>query len=173
MAFFLKGDNHMNEFLSTLSTYAIVFAVGGFVCMLAQILIIKTKLTPARILVIFLILGIVLEGIGVYDIIFKYAQAGISVPIVGFGAALAKGDRSRKSRRSIRCFFGRAYSNRIRYRRCRDGKLSCHADILSENKIEEHFLFFLHIYVCEKDEKVENKTIYSTFCNNRLSFYLL
>lgn len=91
MAFFLKGDNHMNEFLSTLSTYAIVFAVGGFVCMLAQILIIKTKLTPARILVIFLILGIVLESIGIYDIIFKYAQAGISVPIVGFGAALAKG----------------------------------------------------------------------------------
>ena len=74
-----------------LSTYAIVFAVGGFVCMLAQILIIKTKLTPARILVIFLVSGIVLEGIGVYDIIFKYAQAGISVPIVGFGAALAKG----------------------------------------------------------------------------------
>lgn len=74
-----------------LQTYSLVFLVGGFICMLAQILVIKTKLTPARILVIFLVSGIVLEGIGLYDVIFKYAQAGISVPIVGFGAALAKG----------------------------------------------------------------------------------
>lgn len=77
--------------LDIIKTYGLVFLVGGFVCMLAQILIIKTKLTPARILVIFLVLGIVLEGIGVYDFIFNFAQAGISVPIVGFGAALAKG----------------------------------------------------------------------------------
>ena len=81
----------MENILKILTTYAIVFGVGGFVCMLAQILIIKTKLTPARILVIFLISGIVLEGIGLYDKIFSFAQAGISVPIVGFGAALAKG----------------------------------------------------------------------------------
>lgn len=75
----------------TIKTYAVVFFTGGLVCMLAQILIIKTKLTPARILVLFLVCGIVLEGIGVYDAIFDFAQAGISVPIVGFGAALAKG----------------------------------------------------------------------------------
>ena len=74
-----------------IKTYGAVFLVGGFVCMLAQILIIKTKLTPARILVIFLVGGIVLEGIGVYDYIFDFAKAGISVPIIGFGAALAKG----------------------------------------------------------------------------------
>ena len=54
-------------------------------------MIVRTKLTPARILVIFLIAGIILEGIGVYDAIFKVCQAGISVPIVGFGASLAKG----------------------------------------------------------------------------------
>lgn len=72
-------------------TYAKVFAVGGLVCALAQLLIIKTKLTPARILVIFLLLGILLETIGIYKPINEFAQAGISVPIVGFGASLARG----------------------------------------------------------------------------------
>lgn len=74
-----------------IATYFIVFATGGVLCMAAQVLIVRTKLTPARILVIFLIIGIILEGIGVYDYIFNVCQAGISVPIVGFGASLAKG----------------------------------------------------------------------------------
>ncbi|MCH5154520.1 MAG: SpoVA/SpoVAEb family sporulation membrane protein [Clostridiales bacterium] len=74
-----------------IGTYAVVFAVGGGLCAIAELLIVRTKLTPARILVIFLIVGIILEGVGVYDYIFNVAQAGISVPIVGFGAALAKG----------------------------------------------------------------------------------
>ena len=74
-----------------IGTYAIVFAVGGALCAIAELLIVRTKLTPARILVIFLIAGIVLEGVGVYDAIFKVCQAGISVPIIGFGASLAKG----------------------------------------------------------------------------------
>lgn len=72
-------------------TYAKVFAIGGLMCALAQLLIIKTKLTPARILVIFLLLGVLLEGIGVYKPINEFAQAGISVPIIGFGASLARG----------------------------------------------------------------------------------
>jgi len=72
-------------------TYLIVFATGGFVCSIAEILIIKTKLTPARILVIFLLAGIFLETIGVYKHIYKFCQSGISVPIVGFGASLARG----------------------------------------------------------------------------------
>lgn len=71
--------------------YLIVFVSGGFFCALAQLLIVKTKLTPARILVIFLLFGILLETLGVYDIIYKFLQAGISVPIIGFGASLAKG----------------------------------------------------------------------------------
>lgn len=77
--------------LSMLGTYAIVFATGGALCAIAELLIVRTKLTPARILVIFLIAGIILEGIGIYDYIYNVCQAGISVPIVGFGAALAKG----------------------------------------------------------------------------------
>ena len=79
------------QVLSMLGTYAAVFATGGALCAIAELLIVRTKLTPARILVIFLIVGIILEGVGIYDYIFKVCQAGISVPIVGFGAALAKG----------------------------------------------------------------------------------
>ncbi len=74
-----------------IGTYASVFASGGLLCAIAELLIVRTKLTPARILVIFLIAGIILEGVGIYDYIFKFCQAGISVPIVGFGASLAKG----------------------------------------------------------------------------------
>ncbi|MCH5165228.1 MAG: SpoVA/SpoVAEb family sporulation membrane protein [Clostridiales bacterium] len=79
------------QILQNIGTYAIVFTVGGVLCAIAELLIIRTKLTPARILVIFLIVGIILEGIGVYKYILDVCQAGISVPIVGFGAALAKG----------------------------------------------------------------------------------
>ena len=71
--------------------YLYVFLVGGFICMLGQILVIKTQMTTARILVTFVTFGVFLEAIGVYDYIFDFAKAGISVPIVGFGASLAKG----------------------------------------------------------------------------------
>ena len=69
----------------------IVFASGGLCCIAAQLLIIKTKLTPARILVIFLIAGIILQTIGVYGPLAKVLRSGICVPIIGFGASLAKG----------------------------------------------------------------------------------
>lgn len=78
-------------FWEMIFTYAKVFAVGGLMCALAQLLIIKTKLTPARILVIFLLIGVALEGFGIYKPINEFAQAGISVPIIGFGASLARG----------------------------------------------------------------------------------
>lgn len=72
-------------------TYLYVFLVGGFVCLLGQILIIKTKITSARILVIFLLLGVVLQAVGIYEPISEFAKAGINVPIIGFGASLVKG----------------------------------------------------------------------------------
>ena len=81
----------MSMFWEMIFTYAKVFAVGGLMCALAQLLIIKTKLTPARILVIFLLIGVALEGFGIYKPINEFAQAGISVPIIGFGASLARG----------------------------------------------------------------------------------
>lgn len=71
--------------------YLKVFAVGGTVCFLGQILINKTKMTSARILVIFLLLGVVLEATGAYKYIEEFAGAGISIPIIGFGSNLAKG----------------------------------------------------------------------------------
>lgn len=67
------------------------FAVGGAICAVGQILIDKTKLTPARILVTFVVLGVALTGVGVYDYIADFGGAGASVPLTGFGYVLAKG----------------------------------------------------------------------------------
>ena len=77
--------------LSVIFDYVKAFAMGGLLCVIAQTLIVKTKLTPARILVIFLISGIVLQAVGVYEYLFKWFGAGVSVPITGFGASLARG----------------------------------------------------------------------------------
>lgn len=71
--------------------YVLVFAIGGAICVLGQILINFTKMTSSRILVIFLMLGVVLETVGVYKFIEKVGRAGATVPIVGFGSSLAKG----------------------------------------------------------------------------------
>lgn len=73
--------------------YLKAFFVGGILCMLGQILIDKTKLTPARILVSYVILGVVLGGIGLYPKLVEFAGAGASVPLTGFGNTLAKGVR--------------------------------------------------------------------------------
>lgn len=67
------------------------FWVGGLICVIAQILIDKTKLTPARIMVSYVVAGVVLTGLGWYEPIVKFAGAGATVPIVGFGYSLAKG----------------------------------------------------------------------------------
>ncbi|MDR3551846.1 MAG: stage V sporulation protein AE [Clostridia bacterium] len=67
------------------------FVVGGLFCVVGQILIDKTRLTPARILVIFVTAGVVLTAVGVYQPIVDFAGAGATVPLTGFGYALAKG----------------------------------------------------------------------------------
>lgn len=72
-------------------TYLKVFAVGGTICMLGQVLINKTKMTSARILVIFLLLGFLLEVTGAFSYMKEFAKAGVTVPIMGFGSNLAKG----------------------------------------------------------------------------------
>ncbi len=68
-----------------------VFLVGGFICMVGQVLVITTQMTSARILVTFLILGIVLEVFKVFEPIKEFCGSGITVPIIGFGYSLAKG----------------------------------------------------------------------------------
>ena len=67
------------------------FMVGGFLCLIGQILIDYTKLTPARILVSYVVSGVFLTGIGVYEPIVNFAGAGATVPLTGFGYSLANG----------------------------------------------------------------------------------
>ena len=67
------------------------FICGGLLCAIAQILIDKTKLTPARILVSYVVIGVFLTAIGIYEKFVEFAGAGATVPIMGFGYSLAKG----------------------------------------------------------------------------------
>ncbi|MBR6033673.1 MAG: stage V sporulation protein AE [Clostridia bacterium] len=67
------------------------FVIGGLICLIGQILIDKTKLTPARILVAYVTFGAILGGLGIYQYLVDFAGAGATVPLTGFGNALAKG----------------------------------------------------------------------------------
>lgn len=67
------------------------FVVGGIICVIGQLLIDLTKLTPAKILVMFVCLGVLLGAVGVYQPLVDFAGAGATVPLTGFGNALAKG----------------------------------------------------------------------------------
>ena len=71
--------------------YLKAFIVGGILCVIAQILIDKTKLNPARILVVYVISGVVLTAIGLYEPLVKFAGCGATTPLTGFGYSLAKG----------------------------------------------------------------------------------
>lgn len=71
--------------------YGKAFVVGGLICLVGQILIDKTKLTPARILVLFVTLGVVLTAVGLYGPLVDFAGAGATVPLTGFGYTMAKG----------------------------------------------------------------------------------
>ena len=73
--------------------YLKAFVVGGALCVLGQLLIDKTKLTPARILVSYVVLGVVLGAVGLYEPLVEFAGAGATVPLTGFGNTLAKGVR--------------------------------------------------------------------------------
>ena len=73
--------------------YVKAFLVGGALCVIAQLLIDYTKLTPAKILVGYVVAGVILGGLGIYEPLVKFAGAGASVPLLGFGNTLAKGVR--------------------------------------------------------------------------------
>ena len=74
--------------------YVKAFLIGGLLCMAGQILIDKTKLTPARILVSYVVAGVILGAIGLYPKLVSFAGAGASIPLTGFGNTLAKGVRA-------------------------------------------------------------------------------
>ena len=71
--------------------YLKAFIVGGILCVIAQILIDKTKMTPARILVTYVTIGVALTALGIYEPIVQFAGAGATVPLTGFGYTMAKG----------------------------------------------------------------------------------
>lgn len=77
-----------------MTEYLKAFAVGGALCVIGQILIDKTKLTPARILVGYVVAGVILSGCGIYKSLLDFAGAGASIPLTGFGHCLAEGVKS-------------------------------------------------------------------------------
>ena len=77
--------------LGSILMYLKVILVGGGICMIAQLIVIRTKITPARILVIFLMVGAILGGFGIYNYVVEWAGAGATIPILGFGNSLANG----------------------------------------------------------------------------------
>lgn len=77
--------------MKILLDYLYAFIVGGLLCVIAQILIDKTKLTPARILVSYVVAGVFLGGVGLYGPLVKFAGGGATTPLTGFGYTIAKG----------------------------------------------------------------------------------
>lgn len=81
--------------------YLKVFAVGGALCAIGQLLIDKTKLTPARILTVYVVSGLILEAAGLYSQLVKWAGAGATVPLTGFGSTLARGVEKAVSEKGV------------------------------------------------------------------------
>ena len=77
--------------MDILLPYLRAFLCGGTLCLIGQVLIDKTKLTPAKILVLYVVMGVVLGGLGLYDPLVEWGGAGATVPLTGFGYLLAKG----------------------------------------------------------------------------------
>ncbi len=87
--------------MEDIMNYVWAFTVGGGLCVIAQILIDRTKLTPARILVAYVCLGVILNAVGLYEPLVSFAKAGATVPLTGFGHALAKGVRRAVAERGL------------------------------------------------------------------------
>lgn len=87
--------------MSTFMPYINAFLVGGGLCALAQILIDKTRLTPARILVAYVVSGVLLGALGIYKYIADFAGAGAAVPLTGFGNLISEGVRKAVDERGL------------------------------------------------------------------------
>jgi len=81
--------------------YAKAFLVGGVICAIGQVLIDYTKLTPARILVIYVVTGVILGGLGLYQPLVDWAGGGASIPLTGWGNTIAKGTREAVAEKGI------------------------------------------------------------------------
>jgi len=87
--------------METVLEYFKAFAIGGLLCVVAQVLIDKTKLTPARILVTYVVAGVVLSAVGLYGPFADFAGAGAATPLTGFGHVIAKGVRRAVDERGL------------------------------------------------------------------------
>ncbi len=89
----------------------LAFLIGGLFCVLAQLLIDKTSLTPAKILVCFVVFGVFLGGVGLYKPLFEISGCGASVPLIGFGGNIAKGVKEAVDKDGIFGVLGGAFSS--------------------------------------------------------------
>ena len=85
--------------------YIKAFAVGGMICLIGQILIDYTKLTPARILTSYVVAGVILGAVGIYQPLVEWAGAGATVPLTGFGNVIAQGMKKAISEQGFTCIF--------------------------------------------------------------------
>ncbi len=112
--------------------YVWAFVVGGAICVVGQLLIDYTKLTPARILVSFVTLGVVLGALGIYEPLVEFAGAGATVPLTGFGYNMAKGTREAIQEQGLLGVSPAANSGRRRD--CRGGVLRLFTAIFSTRR---------------------------------------
>lgn len=87
--------------MDTFFEYLKAFIIGGLLCLVGQILIDKTKLTPARILTCYVVAGVILGALGIYQPLVDWAGAGATVPLTGFGNLLARGVRRAVSEKGL------------------------------------------------------------------------
>lgn len=87
----IKYKKYVFKVLKKIMEFFLAFLIGGLICVIGQLLIDFTMLTPGKILVVFVTAGVILTGLGIYEPLVKFAGAGATVPLTGFGYALAKG----------------------------------------------------------------------------------
>lgn len=92
-----QGADVMEVFIALLKA----FVTGGIICVIGQLLIDYTNLTPAKILVSFVVIGVILGGLGIYEKIAEFSGAGATIPLLGFGYNLAKGTREAVDREGL------------------------------------------------------------------------
>ena len=100
-----RSRRNIRERIGHSVEYVWSFVIGGAICVVGQILIDFTKMTPARILVLFVTLGVVLGALGVYEPLVKFAGCGATVPLTGFGYLMAKGTRKAVQAKGLLCSF--------------------------------------------------------------------
>ena len=96
--------------LAIVSPFARAFLVGGLLCAIGQILIDRTKLTPAKILVSYVVAGVILGGIGLYEPLVEWAGAGATVPLTGFGNVLVQGMKRAVEEKGVLGLFSGAFT---------------------------------------------------------------